>query len=223
MHWAADAAAGATLIMLLAALAVAFRGIDWRGAAVGSLIAASIHIGFGFRGVALLALFVALGLIRWRGKRHSVRSVRHILANGSIGALLGVSAALFPDGAAVWTAAFAGSIAAASADTVSSEAGQAWGGRPVLITTLRPTAPGENGGVTLIGLLAGAAAAGLVGCAALLLGWRTPLPAVFAGGVAGNLADSLLGALLERRGLIGNSAVNFACAGVGAAVSAALV
>jgi uncharacterized membrane protein len=32
---------------------------------------------------------------------------------------------------------------------------------------------------------------------------------IIAAGTAGNLSDSVMGALLERRGVIGNNAVNF--------------
>jgi uncharacterized membrane protein len=43
----------------------------------------------------------------------------------------------------------------ATADTVSSEIGQAFGGRPILLLTGRHVEPGTDGAVTLVGSLAG--------------------------------------------------------------------
>ncbi len=220
MQWAL----GAALSLAFGLAALALKAVDKRGMAAGVGVGTAAYAGFGFSGFALLTLFVALGSLRWkRGKRRVRRSARHALANGAVGALLGLTAAALPaPPPSALAAAFAGSLAAAAADTVSGEVGQAWGGQPVLITTFRPVEKGENGGVTWIGFTAGGAAAGVMALAALALGMEVSFRAVLAGGVAGNAADSLLGAALERRGLIGNSGVNFACAGVGAAVSACL-
>jgi uncharacterized protein (TIGR00297 family) len=104
-------------------------------------------------------------------------------------------------------------LAEAAADTVSSEIGQAFGGRPRLIITLRPVEPGTNGGITLLGTAAGIAAACLVaGCGASFLfppgGWRLFWVAA-AGGLFGLFFDSLLGATAERRGWLNNDLVNF--------------
>ena len=53
-------------------------------------------------------------------------------------------------------------LAEAAADTVSSEIGQAFGGQPRMITTLRRVMPGTDGGMTILGTLAGGGAAFLV-------------------------------------------------------------
>jgi uncharacterized protein (TIGR00297 family) len=102
-------------------------------------------------------------------------------------------------------------LAEAAADTVSSEIGQVLGGQPRMITTLRRVEPGTDGGVSLIGTLAGMAAAGIV---AAVGAWALGGGATFfwvstAGGVLGLFVDSLLGATLERRGWLNNDAVNF--------------
>jgi uncharacterized protein (TIGR00297 family) len=102
-------------------------------------------------------------------------------------------------------------LAEAAADTVSSEVGQVLGGRPRMLTTLRLVEPGTDGGVSLIGTLAGVAAAVLVAAAGswALDGGRTMFWISCAGAVFGLFFDSLLGATLERRGWLNNDAVNF--------------
>ena len=101
-------------------------------------------------------------------------------------------------------------LAEATADTLSSEIGQALGGPTWLLTSLERVAPGTDGGISLRGTVAG-----LIGAALVTLAGSPWLPSpraavlVFAAAVAGLLADSLLGATLERRGWLGNDLVNF--------------
>lgn len=102
-------------------------------------------------------------------------------------------------------------IAEATADTLSSEIGQAFGGSPWLITRLERVAPGTDGAITPLGTFAGIAGAAMVaasGALGLRLDWRSALIACLAA-VAGLFFDSLLGATVERRGWLGNDLVNF--------------
>jgi uncharacterized protein (TIGR00297 family) len=99
----------------------------------------------------------------------------------------------------------------ATADTVSSEIGQAFGGRPVMLLTLQRVAPGVDGAVTLLGSLAGiigGAFVAVVGMWALRLRPSQAEIALLAG-ICGLFFDSFLGATVERRGWIGNDLVNF--------------
>jgi uncharacterized protein (TIGR00297 family) len=110
----------------------------------------------------------------------------------------------------------------ATADTVSSEIGQAFGGDPVLIAGLRHVEPGTDGAVTLLGSSAGIGAGALVAIAG---GWAMHLNAgamltSLGAGIGGLFFDSLLGATLERRGWIGNDLVNFTSTLFAAALAA---
>ena len=112
----------------------------------------------------------------------------------------------------------------ATADTVSSEIGQAFGGDPLLITGLCRVEPGTDGAVTLLGSCAGISSGALVAVAA---GWAIHLSTgatltSLGAGVAGLFFDSFLGATMERRGWIGNDLVNFTST-LFAAVLAAVV
>jgi uncharacterized protein (TIGR00297 family) len=102
-------------------------------------------------------------------------------------------------------------LAEAAADTVSSEIGQVFGGRPRMITTGRAAERGQDGAVTAAGSLAGVLAAATIAGAGTwasrggwILFWTSCAGAVF-----GLFFDSLLGATLEERGWLNNDAVNF--------------
>lgn len=116
-------------------------------------------------------------------------------------------------------------LAEAAADTVSSEAGQVFGGRPRMITNFDAVAPGVDGAVSLAGTLAGVIAAALVAAAGVYAfgGKHAMFFVACAGGVFGFLFDSLLGATLERQGLLNNDAVNFLSTAVAAAFAMGLL
>jgi uncharacterized protein (TIGR00297 family) len=112
-------------------------------------------------------------------------------------------------------------LAEATADTVSSEIGQAFGGTPLMLTTLRRVPPGTDGAISLKGTIAGIAAAGIIAATgAPALGMSSAECAVaFAAGVAGLFFDSMLGATVERKGWLGNDLVNFSSTAFAAAVA----
>jgi uncharacterized protein (TIGR00297 family) len=209
-------------------------------------VGAAAAVGTGWRGVALLAVFLVSSslLTPGGGRRRPVQ----VIANGGVATL----AALLARGHPGWTLAFAGAVAAAAADTWSTELGGRSVRQPRLITTGRPVAPGTSGGVTLLGSAAGAVGALLIGVSAWAVGL---VPAgegiwVAAAGIAGGVADSLIGATLQARyrcaacgmageapihdcggagvlasgvGWITNDTVNFFATAAGAAIAAAPV
>jgi len=163
---------------------------------VGALaVGCAVWIGTGWRGfVVLLTFFVtASALTRGGGRRRPVQ----VFANGGVAALC----ALLARADAAFLAAFAGAIAAAAADTWSTEIGGRWGGEPRFLTTWHRVAPGTSGGVTTAGSLGGLAAALLIGGATWGTGLATASGAawVAVAGIAGTIADSLLGATVQAR------------------------
>ena len=119
--------------------------------------------------------------------------------------------------------AFTTSIAAATADTMASEIG-VLSPKPVLITNPRKAVePGTNGGVSLEGTVASllsAVSMSMLSFSAfiLIIEKSDPLYVAFDinylyisafFGFFGSIIDSLLGATLESRGVLGNGGVNF--------------
>jgi uncharacterized protein (TIGR00297 family) len=159
------------------------------------------------------------------GERRRGRGALQILAN--VGAATLCAAPLLSSGHArhILLAGASAALAEAAGDTVSSELGQAFGGTPRLITTLRRVAPGQDGGITPAGTIFSLVAIYIV-CAAgqwssLLLPryfWT-----VFAAAFFGTIVDSLLGATLERPGRLGNNSVNFSSTVFAAALAIAVL
>jgi uncharacterized protein (TIGR00297 family) len=112
-------------------------------------------------------------------------------------------------------------LAEATADTVSSEIGQAFGGTPFMLTTLRRVPPGTDGAISLKGTLAGIAAAAIIAATGAPALGMSPAACfvAFAAAIAGLFFDSLLGATIERRGYINNDLVNFTSTAFAAAVA----
>ncbi|WP_223827527.1 DUF92 domain-containing protein [Hymenobacter armeniacus] len=203
----------------------------WLGGAVGL----AIYWGAGFVGLGLLGLFFGLGTAAssWRvaDKRRlglaednkGRRTAGQVLANAGVAGGLGLLSGAFPAFAPLGQLMLAGSFAAATADTLSSELGNVYGRRYYNILTFRPDMRGENGVVSLEGTLLGLAGSAVIaGAYCLVRGWGPWFGWLLVAGTAGNLADSVLGATLERRGLLTNNAVNLLNTLVGALVAAGL-
>lgn len=209
------------------------QGVTTSGAVAGGVVCFALFLGAGWGGFAgLCAVFVltlaatrfgyahkqSLGTAEPRGGRTAAQ----VFANLGVSALCAVAYTFYQDPRILL--ALGAALSEAAADTVSSEIGQAIGGRPRLLTTWTEVSPGTDGAVTAAGTAAGIGAALLVGAiysCTQRLGWRAG--SICAGaGVAGTLIDSLLGATLERRRIIGNNTVNF-CSTLVAAVLALLL
>ncbi|MBI4867633.1 MAG: DUF92 domain-containing protein [Candidatus Wallbacteria bacterium] len=204
---------------------VATRTLDLSGAVAAFGIGVAVLAAAGWGGYTLLLGFFVLGSLATRMGRDTkaslgiaqsnqgARSARNALANGAVPAFMAVMSAVDPDRAPLFLAAFASSLAAATFDTVSSEVGEWLCGRTYRILSFEPCAPGQDGGVSLEGTLAGLAAAALISVLAVAcsLVRLRELPLVLLAASLGATVDSLLGDGLERTGWLDNEAVNFAC------------
>jgi len=183
---------------------------------LGGLPWACLLVGF-FISSSLLSRFARKRKSQLDDKfsKGSQRDAWQVIANGGVATLLltvswiqhdliGCSEACFSaNGWAFLT--FAGSLAAANADTWATELGVLSKSKPRLITTGRQVPAGTSGGVSPAGMLAATAGAVLI---ALLtaLPWADiphpldPLPVIIlvtVAGLVGSLLDSLLGATVQ--------------------------
>jgi uncharacterized protein (TIGR00297 family) len=138
------------------------------------------------------------------------RKMTQVLANAGVAAILALLGILMEYNSPVLQVMIAGSLASATGDTLSSELGNLYGRNFYNILTLRKDKRGLDGVISLEGTLFGIFGSVII---ALIFttayGWGYAFVAIVIAGVAGNLCDSLLGALFERKGYLGNDAVNF--------------
>jgi uncharacterized protein (TIGR00297 family) len=125
------------------------------------------------------------------------RDAFQVLANGGIFAAAALAYAFTSE--AAWGFVALGALAAAAADTWATEVGTLAAGLPRSIISLRPVPAGTSGAITLPGTVASIAGAAGIAGVAYLTGVGTAPAAVFVGGIAGSLADSLVGATIQER------------------------
>lgn len=231
-----DVAVGLGITVGLGYVSYALGTASVAGMLSGVLLGLLVVVFGGFGWFAVLITFFGVGALstkyRYDDKQRrgiaedndGARGTGNVLGNAAVAlacVLCFAASGSLPVDGAIFKFAFAGSMAAALSDTLSSELGGLYD-NPRLITTFERVPPGTDGGVTWQGELFGVAGATVVGGVALgLLPGVSPAgaAAVVAGGLAGMTADSLLGATVEGP-RFGNEAVNFAATLVGAVVSA---
>jgi uncharacterized protein (TIGR00297 family) len=250
------AIAGGVIAVVVSIVARRARSLNDAGAVVAAIVG-TVAIAAGWSwGLLLSSFFVtasALSRLGARRKAELVGSVTEkggerdaiqVLSNGGLFAVSALGYLLFPS--PIWYAIGIGALAASTADTWATEVGTLSAREPVSIVTGKKIAPGTSGGVTPTGSIAGAAAALFIAGVAALAHWPVPFADVALGGMAGAVADSLLGATIQARrwcdvcatpterlvhscgtatrhagGLTGldNDAVNAVCSAVGALVT----
>jgi uncharacterized protein (TIGR00297 family) len=206
-------------------LAWKIRGVSISGAIAGGFICFILILG---NGIAAFAGLVTVFVLAWASTRvgyrkklqlgtaekKTGRKASQVFANLSVAAGCALLHLVRPKflfhGNEMFSLGMVTAFSEAAADTVSSELGQLQN-HARLITTCQKVPAGTDGGVSPSGTLAGISAAILVSVVCFVLQLVSVHGAVLAAAAAmiGMLADSLLGALFERRRLLNNDAVNF--------------
>lgn len=191
-------ASGVFAAVLFGIILITFAGVQWFLVVISFFILGSFFTKYRY------AEKVFLGVDQGKsGRRGYMNAFANALVAVAGAILFGIT------GNEIFTALFLGCIATATADTLASEIGVT-GGTPYMITTLRPVPAGTNGGVTVLGELACILGAVIVCGLAFVLDvapWYVCLIGIAAGFFGTNM-DSLIGALIENKGVIGNSGTN---------------
>lgn len=217
--------------LLIAVLASLFSGklTFWAGI-TGAVVATCIYLGAGWSGIAMLSLFFILGTAatsfkkNWKQKitgtsETGARNAGQVLANGGAAALFGLLVIFFPEQKQILLLMMAGAFSSATADTLSSELGTVYGQRFYNILNFKNDRRGLDGVVSMEGFLFGLTGSAIIAMVfALCTAQPETIVWIIIAGTAGNLADSYLGAALERKNLIHNDLVNFFNTTVGATV-----
>lgn len=154
---------GALSAAVLGTIVLGLGGWAWGALLFGFFISASVLSRlFGRRKSSLDAAF----------SKGSQRDAGQVIANGGICGAFVLLHLLLPEAEWVWLG-FAGTLAAANADTWGTELGVLSSRQPHLITSLKPVPRGTAGAVTLDGTLASLGGALLIGLLAVLV---DPMP-----------------------------------------------
>ncbi len=202
---------GALLATLIAGAAVRAGALTRSGALAAIIVGGGASAAGWNWALLLIAYFVATTLLTRMGRRTKeartgdvvakggTRDWWQVAANGGVFVVAAGWTAIATDSITVM-ALGVGALAAAAADSWATEIGTLAARPPRSILTFRPVAPGTSGGMSVPGTLSMASGAAFVSLLALLLGF-SPVVAVAAtaGGIAGALVDSLLGATLQAR------------------------
>jgi uncharacterized protein (TIGR00297 family) len=181
-----------------------------RDGAIAAVVVGTLVFGCGGLrwAVVMVAFFILSSALSRVGKRRkqaaerlaeksSRRDAVQVLANGGVAALLALANPL--SGSNLLFPAFLGTLAAATADTWSTEIGGLSRQLPRSIITGKIVEPGASGGVTLLGLLAaaiGGLSVGVIGGISSVHTFRLAVLGLIAG-LSGSVFDSLLGASVQ--------------------------
>ena len=195
------------------------RKLTTSAAIMAAVIGLLVLLGAGFSAACMLLTFFGLSVVATSHKKtikagiypqpesEHGRSAAQVFANGGVAGILSLLAILFPPHKDLFTLLIAASLASALADTLSSELGILYGRRSFNIITFKKEERGLDGVISIEGTLIGIAAALIIAMIYSLDLKKILIVAV--AGTLGNVVDSILGALLERKHLAGNNMVNF--------------
>lgn len=203
------------VVVSVALAAVLLGAIGGRGFLASAVVGFSIIYGGGLQWFLVVAVFFILGVVstwyRYGYKKKlgaaqekgGARSWPNILANGGVASFVAVFNFFNPTNPL--SALFLGAISTAAADTAATELGLLSNKQPRLITDLKKEVrPGTSGGVSALGFAGATLASLIIGLMALFVGVAPGqvlvVPVCVFGGISGAVADSVLGATVQRQG-----------------------
>lgn len=173
------AAVAAVVVLVFALAAHRLRGVNRSGAVAGAGLSFLMYVSAGAEVFVVVAVLFCLTALSTRlgqarkdrlgvAERRGGRRWRQVVANlgvATLAALVSLQVAH-----SLMLLVLVAALAEAAADTVGGEVGQAFGGNVYLISNFQPVQTGTNGGISLVGTLAGAVDA-LAGATLQRRGW----------------------------------------------------
>lgn len=221
----------AIFILIGMLLSVITKKLSLDAALTGGILAVFIYLGVGYPGVVLLAGFFLLGVLAtsWKRKekaelgdaddRNGMRTATQVFANGGVSGIAGLLAIIFPQKIELSLLMIAAAFSSATADTLSSELGNVYGRSYFNIVSFKKDVKGLDGVISLEGTLFGLAGSIIIALIySVNAGWGREFLWIILAGTLGNCSDSILGATLERAGVLKNNHVNFINTAVAALV-----
>jgi uncharacterized protein (TIGR00297 family) len=210
------------IIMAGMAYSILAKKLTVFAAFTGAILACLIYFAAGYTGVAMMSTFFILGSAATSWQRHKKqyaatiaetkngRTAMQVLANAGVAGMAAIVILFYPSLTYLMLPAMAAVFASATADTLSSELGMVYGKRFFNIISFKPDHCGMDGVISLEGTLIGILGSCIIAVIyALGYEWNMNFCFIVVAGTIGNLIDSILGATLERKGIIGNNTVNF--------------
>jgi len=221
---------------VLSALSLRFGLMTRSGAAASFAVGLLIALLGSLSWLLLLIAFSVLGFIVTRFRitlkeklgvqegRKGERTWRNVAANGLVpAAVAAISFVTGNQGSEMAALAYISSVAVAASDTTASELG-VLSRKAYLITTFKEVPPGTDGGVSVYGTVWCAIASLIASALGFLLILQSPFdPLILVAavlGIAGCMADSVIGATLERSGRISKLGTNMSSMALGALLAA---
>ena len=214
-------------------LAYKVRIADISAMLSATLLGVVIIISSGLEWFFMLLTFFLLGGVFTRYKysyklergiaqgKGGVRGYKNVFSNSLAALSLSLAYGVFPSHGEFLLAAFLGSVATATGDTLASEIGETYKGKPRMITTFKKVPVGTDGGISTLG--EGASLFGSSVIALLAFIFIEPdinlIIAVVAGGFIGTNIDSVFGATFQQKGYLSNNGVNLFATISGAIIS----
>ena len=198
-----------SLTLLISIASYYLRAVTFWALHAATLLGVLLFVFGGWLSFSAIILFFLLGNCVSRvGKarkadayalheRHGPRKVAQVAANG-LPALI-FAAVYYLTGNESYLLVVIACIAAAAADTFSSELGMLSGKQPVSIATFKPIQRGISGGVTMLGMAGAVLGSALISVLAFPQFGVVGVLAVIAMGIVGSLADSVLGAVFQAK------------------------
>ncbi len=211
-------------IILLAGivLTVKTKKLTLPAALTAALLGICLYLGAGYYGILMAAVLFLLSALAtaWKinlkealgiaEKNKGQRTAGQVMANVGTAGLLGLLCFFYPVKTELFKLMMAASLASAAADTISSEMGTVYGRNFYNIISLKKDQKGLDGVISLEGTMFGLAASIIIALVYVFsFGWKLNFWWIVIAGTIGNLADSVLGATLERKHYLGNNMVNF--------------